>query len=177
MSDAPQRRCTDSSCGLVIAHEGVLGGLVANIEYIKKKVDNGLTEKLDKVENTVSNFVTLTNERAKTIDAQNWFSRLLTGSVKKILGLVVIVIFANALVSNSMWAWLKTHYLKEMPGQQAAILEHLGASYHSHMLKDGSIVLHADDSAAPAWKLDRTTNSWVKAPTLRTDEQLRGAVK
>lgn len=167
---------SDSPCSLVIEHEGILGGMVAkqtamaeDVAHIKKKVDNGLAAKLDAVEKALSQSITDNRFREATQDSQNWFTRLLTGSVQKIIGLCITFIILNALVSNGLWAFLKVNYLKESPGQQQSILNRLDESYHSHTLSGGKILLHSGNASKPAWCLDPKTNKWEPVPNLRTE--------
>jgi len=163
---------TDKPCDLVISHHKLLGEIASDIAHIKKKVDNGLQDKLEKVEKTVDGFIAATNERAIRLDEQNWFTRLLTGSVKKIIGLAVLFIAINALASSGMWAFLKVSSFKEPPGQQKEILSALGEAYHAHLLPDGRTLIHAGDSSKPAWILDPVKKTCDRAPNMRTDGAL-----
>ncbi len=187
-----------ASCDLVIKHEGLLGMIAADISHIKKKVDNGLSEDLAKVsqdlitvERTLAEFVSSVvarnvkmdsdnTLRETKVDAANWFNRILSNSVSKIVGYATIFIIANSLVNNGLVIFLEDKYSKEPPGQQQTILKQqaslqsvIGTSYHSHVFPDGKVLLHSGSEMEPAWLLDGKTNVWEKAPTMRTDQGIK----
>ena len=160
-------------CPEIIAHAELLGGLKADVAYIRLKIDNGLSDKLTKVEKTLDEARRAIDDRIDKLDSENWFNRILTGSIKKIIGLIIVIAVLSGLTSTFMWANYKYYAFKEIPGQQLATYELQKAhTYHSHILTDGTIVFHADDVNQPAWILNTTTNIWERRPQLRTDDGL-----
>jgi hypothetical protein len=172
---------SEKPCELVLAHQQTLlehslmfGEICSDLKHIKGKVDNGLSEKLEKVEKALNASISEGAIRAVKIDSENWLNRIMTGSVKKIISYAVLFIVLNCLVSNSLWAFLKINFLKEVPGQQQSILQmQLGEAYHSHMLPGGRILLHAGDPNKAAWVLNPNTERWEPAPEMRTENGLK----
>jgi len=149
-----------------------IGELCSDVSHIKKTVDNGLSAKLSSVEKSLDTFISADKVRVAKLDAQNWFSRLLEGSVKKVIGIVLGIILLNGFMNAGMWAALKTYSFNERPGQQQAILiNSLGPGYHSHVLSNGQILLHANDQNKPAWIWNKDTNSWDRSPDQRIDRR------
>lgn len=167
---------SEEPCNLVLSLQkavmdfsGTIGELCSDVAHIKKSVDNGLSAKLALTSEKLDEFITADSIRAAKLDSQNWFTRLLEGSVRKVIGLVLVVILLNGLASAGIWAGLKAFQFKETPGQQQRIVTALGDKYHTHTMKDGRVLLHAGDSDQPAWLFNPKTHSWDRAPMLRTD--------
>jgi len=160
---------------LVLEHVRVLSTLQADIAHIKKVVDNGLSAKLASVDATLSKFMSDTAIRNIEIKAENWFTRILNGSATKIVSLTVGFILVNAVASSSFNSVIKSVYFDEPKGQQVAILNQQKelkselSGYHTHLLKDSKVLYHSGRSDCPAWVLNTTTNTWVRAPQMRTE--------
>lgn len=184
-------------CELVIKHEGILGMMAADVSHIRKKVDNGLSNELrtvsselHSVEKALADFIAATGikdanqktalvtQQAKT-DSENWFTRILSGSVIKIIGFSVTFIIVNSLVNSGMGLFLKEKYSLEVSGQQKEILRQQANIqstlnvYHTHQLENGDALYHSGDSTKPAWMLNGKTNAWEKAPTMRTEAGIK----
>ncbi len=173
---------TEIPCQLVIKHEGLLAKLEANItsiaqdvSYIRTRVDDGLAVKVAAIEKNLAESISDNKVQAVVISSENWFNRILTGSVTKIIGLVVTVILMNALVGTGINLFVKEKYSQELPGQQKQILqkqeEIQGAlvGYHSHALPDGTTLLHAGELDKPAWVFDPKKGLWESCPERRAE--------
>jgi hypothetical protein len=184
-------------CELVIKHEGVLGMMASDVSHIRKKVDNGLSTELSKVsgelysvEKALADFIAATGvkdekentervSRQAKNDAENWFTRIVTGSVTKIIGYIVIFIIANSFVNGGVGLYLKERYSQETAGQQRGIMQKttdiqsLLSGYHTHALADGRTLFHTGDPKTPAYIFNPLINLWEKAPTMRTEDGKR----
>jgi hypothetical protein len=173
---------TEIPCSLVIKHEGLLAALDANLKgiaedvaYIRTRVDDGLAVKVAGIERDLAESISKGKITAIEIKAENWFSRILQGSVTKIMGLVTVLVIMNNLVGTGINFFVKEKISKEPAGQQAEILKsqtELKATlvgYHSHLLGDGKELFHAGVPDSPAWIRDTKTNVWTPAPQWRTE--------
>lgn len=172
-------------CDLVIEHQKLLGEMSANIEhigldvsYIRERVDNGLSTKVEAIERALNLSISDGKIANAETRAENWFTRILSGSISKIISLAIIFIVVNAMVSSGFGLFVKEKYLQEIPGQQKEILQKqtvlmtaLGSTYHTHVMSDDRILLHAGNRDEPAWILDPKTGFWSKAPLMRTEKQ------
>jgi len=167
----------------MLTHSEILATLVADVAQVKKVVGNGLGAQLKEVATKLDTFINHTKDkeielklREGKIDSENWFTRILNKSAGNIVLIAVTFIMINALVSSGVATFLKSAYSKEPPGQQAAILKGQGdiqstlSGYHVHILKDGRTLYHSGDVNRPAWILNPTDNTWIKAPNMRTEK-------
>jgi hypothetical protein len=160
-------------CPEIIAHAEILGELRSDVKYIKQKIDNGLSDKMTNMEASLENAKKVIDDRISKIDAENWFNRILTGSAKKIIALIIFMAFLSGLTSTVMWANYKYYGFKEVPGQQQATYEmQISNAYHKHILQDGRIVFHADDPTQSAGIFNPITKTWENYPQMRVDAQL-----
>lgn len=83
-------------CPLVVEHHATLAQMGADIAHIKKKIDNGLTEKMDNL-----------SKRLDALSQDSWATQLLSGGIKKLIALIIFLILANALANNAILAVLK----------------------------------------------------------------------
>jgi hypothetical protein len=93
---AGDERRGHETCQLVIEHHAQLAQMSADIAHIKRKIDNGLTEKMDSL-----------NNRLDALDRDSWVTQLLSGGVKKLIGLIIFLILANALANNAILALVR----------------------------------------------------------------------
>ena len=176
---------SERPCELVIKHEGILGGMAADIQHIKSKVDNGLSAKLDETKEALAKFIATTEADRRVDAAENWFSRILQGSVKKVIGYAVLAIIVSALASGGVWSALRAYAWKESPGQlnkilaqgtdtKAAIAVVQQHSYHEHILTDGRILFHTGNANERAYILDPVSGKYERAPQMRTENSVIG---
>ncbi len=85
-------------CPMVVEHHATLAQMGADIAHIKAKIDNGLTEKMDNL-----------SKRLDALSQDSWATHLLSGGMKKLIGLIIFLILANALANNAIWAVIKTN--------------------------------------------------------------------
>lgn len=167
-------------CELVVEHNKVLGGIQTDINYIKEKLDNGLTDLVAEIKAKVDATAVaeqLREERRKKRN-DHWVTAIFEGSVKKFLGIVFLFILLTAGMNTGMWAYFKTYGFQEKPGQQAAIYSiSSNGTYHLHTLPDGKIIFHGNAQDKPAWVLDPITSRWQRCPQFRTDEAIGVSVK
>jgi hypothetical protein len=173
-----------------------------DIEYIKKKIENGINETLDLVNKTLGtladNDIKINNQmmlkeaefnekindvsnRITIMDSNNWFSKLMTIGVKKALLYVLTAMLVFAGFNTCMWMVAKSYHFQETPGQAKNVAESmkvvLDSSYHRHNLPDGKIIIHANDYTKPAWLLNDNNGTYIPAPLYRTDDGLSGVHK
>jgi len=174
----------EQPCDLVIEHQRILGEMASDIKHIKGKVDNGLSAKLEIVDKTLTKFMDSSAAQRRIDRAENWFSGLLQGSVKKIISYLTGFMIVSALATNGVWTLLKTYVWHESPGQQTTIvaqgkeLERQGKetqqhSYHQHTLNDGRILFHTGDANMRAYILDPSTGKYERAPYMRTEDSVK----
>jgi hypothetical protein len=177
--------------GILGEFRGVLGGLAIDITYIKRRVDDGLAVKIDRIDKDLTASIASgkieaaeikadVEVKAAEIKGEDWLKRIVTGSMAKLIGAGFIFIVLSAAASSGMGLYLKEKYSLEAPGQQKAILQKQETvlsvldGYHSHPLLGGRSLFHAGDPNKPAWILDPKTNLWERAPGMRTEEGLNG---
>jgi hypothetical protein len=164
-------------CSLVVEHQKTIGSMDAKIDSIMATLGNGLSKQLKETAEKLDKFITDDAIRAVKIENENWFSKILSGSARKIIGIVVFLIMMSGLVNAGIWTYLKINYLKETPGQQKEILAQskIAASdyYHTHIMHDGRTVLHCGNPNLPAFILDPTTGKYEPAPQYRTEEGIK----
>jgi len=85
-------------CPMVVEHHASLAQMGADISHIKAKIDNGLTEKMDNL-----------SKRLDALSQDSWATQLLSGGMKKLIGLIIFLILANALANNAIWAVIKAN--------------------------------------------------------------------
>ena len=85
-------------CPMVVEHHATLAQMGADISHIKAKIDNGLTEKMEAL-----------SKRLDALSQDSWATHLLSGGVKKLIGLIIFLILANALANNAIWAVIKAN--------------------------------------------------------------------
>jgi len=85
-------------CPMVVEHHATLAQMGADISHIKAKIDNGLTEKMDNL-----------SKRLDALSQDSWATHLLSGGMKKLIGLIIFLILANALANNAIWAVIKAN--------------------------------------------------------------------
>lgn len=95
---AGAERCGHEMCPMVVEHHASLAQMGADISHIKKKIDNGLTEKMEAL-----------SKRLDALSQDSWATQLLSGGVKKLVALIIFLILANALANNAIWAVLKAN--------------------------------------------------------------------
>lgn len=151
---------------MVIDHHAALAQMGADIDYIRRRIDNGLTERMEAL-----------NTRLDGIDKDSWATNLLSGSLKKFIGLVIGVVLLNSLASNAIWATLKKYHFEEVPGQQKVSAEQsVTTGYHTH--QSGNVTIyHSGEPEKPAWIYNNTRQTWEKAPFLRTEDQVERSIK
>jgi hypothetical protein len=182
-------RGTHPPCELVVQHAGMLGEFKADLKYIRQKLDNGLTQKLDDMKDAleVARIATMevkTDLEKKTaeIEAQmkiakekNWLPALMTSGIKKGILFIFIIVIIVALANTAMWSITKIGFFKENPGQQRLTSDFIMTEgYHPHILDGGKILIHANNPTKPAWILDPNTGKYSRAPQLRTDDDIKG---
>jgi hypothetical protein len=161
-----------------------IGNIEATVSHIAKKVDNGLSQKLENVDKTLTKFMDSSAAQRRVDIAENWFGRILQGSVLKIIGFAVLIIIVSALTSGGVWSALRTYAWQESPGQLKTIIQqgkNIEAQnevsqfhdYHQHIMKDGRILFHAGHSDVAAYILDPKTGKYARAPYLRTEESIK----
>lgn len=94
-------------CPMVVEHHAALAQMGADISHIKAKIDNGLTEKMEAL-----------SKRLDALSQDSWATHLLSGGIKKIIGLIIFLILANALANNAIWAMLKSETSSNLAIQQ-----------------------------------------------------------
>lgn len=94
-------------CPLVVEHHATLAQMGADISHIKAKIDNGLTEKMEAL-----------SKRLDALSQDSWATQLLSGGMKKLIGLIIFLILANALANNAIWAMLKSETSSNLAIQQ-----------------------------------------------------------
>jgi hypothetical protein len=187
---------SDQPCDLVIKHEGILGGIASDVSHIKAVVDDGLIGKMGEVggkikdmerDLEVKDLETKMREtqiredmekRYIKLDSENWFSRILQGSVTKVIGIVLVAIILGSLVNNGIWVILKEKYIKELPGQQQTLLQQTNkipstpltqpydlGTYKNYTLSDGRVVFYTDDPTK-SFIFDPKTNIFSKSISL-----------
>lgn len=147
-----------------------------DIIEIKKAVGNGLKDEIKKLNEALIKFEmdsikTHTKQEAdfQVMDANNWFSKLMTISAKRVLGYGILIMLFSALSGSLSWALLKNYVFKETPGQMKQIVQATsGDIYHSHFLADGRLVIHANDHSKPAFIINSDGTS-EKSPQHRLD--------
>lgn len=85
-------------CPMVVEHHAALAQMGADISHIKRKIDNGLTEKMEAL-----------SKRLDDLSQDSWATQLLSGGVKKLVALIIFLILANALANNAIWAVIKAN--------------------------------------------------------------------
>jgi len=85
-------------CPMVVEHHAALAQMGADISHIKAKIDNGLTEKMEAL-----------SKRLDALSQDSWATHLLSGGMKKLIGLIIFLILANALANNAIWAVIKAN--------------------------------------------------------------------
>ena len=85
-------------CQMVVEHHATLAQMGADISHIKAKIDNGLTEKMENL-----------SKRLDALSQDSWATHLLSGGMKKLIGLIIFLILANALANNAIWAVIKAN--------------------------------------------------------------------
>lgn len=146
-----------------------IGMMSANISDIKKTVSNGLSEKLEKLEKRLNDC----NINCAINDERNWPSKLFTGSTKKFLGTIIFIMLCFGATVTGMWVLGKITIFKEIPGQQAQILNGMVGNYHTHQMADGKILLHSGSPNEPAWEMNVKTGNWERAPHHRTEQGIK----
>ena len=161
-----------------------VGEIKATVGYIKGKIDNGLSAKLESVDKTLTKFMDSAAAQRRIDRAENWFARILQGSATKIIGLVIVFIMLSAVSSSGLTIFLKNYYSQETPGQQKEILiqgKQIEAqakdiqthAYHQHTLIDGRILFHTGDANMRAYILDPQTGKYERAPYMRTEGSIK----
>jgi hypothetical protein len=172
------RRCTDRPCDIrdiVVEHVGAISALSEIIDRHRKLLENGLMEQMDALHKALSDFKTETAMKFIDISPSNWLGKVLASGVRKatVTGIVVLLfILANAVASTALWAVFKAQGFKERPGQQENIMKTLNSSYHTHMLNNGKVLVHAGDKDLPAGIFDPITKQLVATPEFRTEDRL-----
>lgn len=85
-------------CPMVVEHHAALAQMGADISHIKAKIDNGLTEKMEAL-----------SKRLDALSQDSWATHLLSGGMKKLIGIIIFLILANALANNAIWAVIKAN--------------------------------------------------------------------
>ena len=162
-----------------------VGNIEEAVAHIKSKVDNGLSAKLDAVDKTLTKFMDYSAAQRRIDVAENWFGRILQGSVTKIIGYIIIVSIVIALTSGGVWSALRAYVWKESPGQLnqivaqgsdaktalAIVQKH---SYHEHILNNGKILFHTGNANERAYILDPVSGKYERAPDMRTEDSVKG---
>jgi hypothetical protein len=157
---------------------GVLSGLAKDVSYIRQRVDNGLSVKINQIKEELTTSIAEAKVSAESLKSENWFNRILQNSAAKLIGMFILFVALNALASSGMVSFLKSHYSEEPPGQQKEILKHssmipgLMEGYHTHDFIDGRVLFHSGDETKPAWIYDPKTYKWENAPLMRTEKGL-----
>lgn len=177
--------------------KGAMAAVATDVSHIRKKVDNGLSTELrvvsgelHAVERALADFIAATGikdertkiafveQQAKT-DKENFFSRIFSNSMTKLIGLAFGFIIVNSAFNSGLGLFLKSQISKEPAGQQESIMNKttdiqstLNVPHH-HTLPDGRLLSHTGDPNVPAWIFNPKTSIWEKAPTMRTEAGIK----
>jgi hypothetical protein len=174
---------SEEPCKLVLSindtvkdHAEMFGSINQHLLSIDQAVGNGLSKELRAVKDLLNKTINEEAIRVIKIENENWFSRIISGNVRKIITAITLFIMLGAVANGATWLYLKVNVMKETPGQQLLIGTQqktlMTGNYHTHILPDGSTLMHAGNRNLPAWiiKIDGT---WLPAPTMRTEEGMK----
>jgi hypothetical protein len=126
--------------------KGLISSMASDIADIKRRVNNGLTAEITQISKDLAQSVADSKEAAAKIKSdvasdavkikadvalsaselrgENWFGRILQGSVTKLIGIAAIVIILSGLTSSGMSLYIKNKFSQD-PTQQKQIMEKL----------------------------------------------------
>ena len=151
-------------CEMVLKNNRELGelsktivGMDDDIKYVRKKVDNGLSEKLDTLASKLSE-----------LDKNSWLVKILNkGATSLILFVLATCMLAGA-SSAGIWGLTRIFYFEEHPGQIRQLSDAVSSNgYVLHTTPDGNKIMTANDSTKPAWIFCADVNQWKPAPQYR----------
>jgi hypothetical protein len=123
------------------------------ISTIKEKLDNGITEHLEKKIDSMCKMIRDQQEksesedqkfadRLKKLEGISWIPMLIDkGSKKVVATIIAIVIGVSAMAHTALWAIFKSTYFGEKPLMMKSIASET-SRHHVHELEGGGYVVH-----------------------------------
>jgi hypothetical protein len=122
-----------------------------------------LTFALYKLYSQTDHLLTISEEKTERRRYNNW--------------VFFAFVMLSVLLTTGSWTILKTYVWRELPGQQAIMIQQAKDCLHSHILNNDDILIHSGYPEVKAYVLHTKTNTYDKAPELRTEEEAKPIIK